>query len=206
VVGASIFDLPVEAPPGPDQGRAAALDAGRGAPAGAGRIGAGAGATVGKWRGREHRVAGGLGTASGEAGGARLGALAVCNAAGDVIGPDGTVIAGSTAPATVGAFPDVDGPAAGGPSLENTTLVVVATDATLSKVDCHLLAQSAHSGLSRCLHPAHTRYDGDVAVVLATGDRPPPPTPFHVDRLLVAVADVVAEAVRAAVTTDGDRR
>ena len=51
----------------------------------------------------------------------------------------------------------------------NTTLVLVATNARCSKVECHLLARSAHHGLARAIHPSHTRHDGDLAFVVATG-------------------------------------
>jgi L-aminopeptidase/D-esterase-like protein len=188
VVGAALFDLPTGGPPGPEEGRAAAVAAARGEPAAPGRLGAGRGATVGKWRGREHAVPGGLGTAAAVEGHATVGSLVACNASGDVIAGDGAVLAGSRAPDGAPAFPD-RGP------LENTTLVVVATDARLSKTECHLLAQSAHDGLSRALRPAHTRYDGDFVVALATGE-----VDAHPDRLRVVTADVVAEAVRAAVS------
>jgi L-aminopeptidase/D-esterase-like protein len=187
VVGAAVFDPPWGTPPGAQEGYAAALDAARGEPLSCGLIGAGRGATVGKWRGREYAVTGGLGTAAVTEGAATVGALAVVNAAGDVIGPDGGILAGSTAPATALGFP------AAAP-LEQTTLVVVATDARLTKNDCHLMAVSAHDGLARALRPAHSRYDGDLAIALATGD-----VDAHPDRLREAAAEAVAQAVRAAV-------
>lgn len=187
VVAAALFDLPVDHPPGPGEGRAAAAAASRGEPVGSGRIGAGRGATVGKWRGREHAVDGGLGTAAVMEGDATVGALVACNAAGDVVGPDGSVLAGSTAP------PDAEGFPSPSP-FEHTTLVVVATDARLGKTECHLLAQSAHDGLARALRPAHTRYDGDLAVALATGE-----VTAHPDRLRLAAAEAVARAVWASV-------
>jgi L-aminopeptidase/D-esterase-like protein len=187
VVAAALFDLPVARTPGPEEGWAAAVDAARGAPAVSGRIGAGRGATVGKWRGREHGVPGGLGTAAVRVGDATVGALVACNPAGDVIGPDGAVLAGSTGPADAPGFPT---PA----PFENTTLVVVATDARLPKAECHLLAQSAHDGLALSIRPAHTRYDGDFAAALATGE-----VDAHPDRLRVAATEAVAMAVRAAV-------
>jgi L-aminopeptidase/D-esterase-like protein len=125
-------------------------------------------------------------------GDATVGALAVVNAAGDVIGAGGEVLAGAAAGAPAAGF---GGPGFGGLApLEQTTLVVVATDARLSKNDCHLLAVSAHDGLARALRPVHTRYDGDLAVVLATGD-----VDGHPDRLREAAAEAVAQAVRAAV-------
>jgi L-aminopeptidase/D-esterase-like protein len=188
VVGAAVFNPPWGKPPGPEEGYAAAVDAGRGTPARSGPIGAGRGATVGKWRGREFAAPGGLGTASVPEGAATVGALAVVNAAGDVIGAGGEVLAGS-------AGTGLGGTGFGGLApLEQTTLVVVATDARLSKNDCHLMAVSAHDGLARALRPAHTRYDGDLAVVLATGD-----VDGHADRLREAAAEAVAQAVRAAV-------
>jgi L-aminopeptidase/D-esterase-like protein len=189
VVAAALFDLPVAKAPGPDEGWAAAVDAARGQPAVSGRIGAGRGATVGKWRGREYAVTGGLGTAAVREGDATVGALVACNPAGDVIGSDGLVLAGSRAPEGAPAFP--------APSpFEHTTLVVVATDARVGKAECHLLAQSAHDGLAQAIRPAHTRYDGDFAAVLATGD-----VDAHPDRLRVAATEAVARAVRAAVAS-----
>ena len=189
VVAAALFDLPVARTPGPEEGWAAAVDAGRAAPVVSGRVGAGRGATVGKWRGREHSVPGGLGTAAVREGDATVGALVACNPLGDVIGADGVVLAGSRAPEATPGFP-VPTP------FENTTLVVVATDARIGKAECHLLAQSAHDGLARAIRPAHTRYDGDFAAVLATGEVDASP-----DRLRVAATEAVSAAVRAAVTT-----
>jgi L-aminopeptidase/D-esterase-like protein len=202
VVGAAVFNPPWGNPPGPEEGYAAAVDASRGTPARSGPIGAGRGATVGKWRGREFAAPGGLGTASVPEGAATVGALAVVNAAGDVIGAGGEVLAGSAAgPDGTGlGGTGLGGTGLGGTGfgglapLEQTTLVVVATDARLSKNDCHLMAVSAHDGLARALRPAHTRYDGDLAVVLATGD-----VDGHADRLREAAAEAVAQAVRAAV-------
>jgi L-aminopeptidase/D-esterase-like protein len=187
---AAIFDLVASggARPGPDDGAAATAAATRG-DASVGRVGAGTGATVGKWRGSHHGVAGGLGTAAVRVEGATVGALAVVNAVGDVVDGDGRVLAGSSAPADVGAFPDPPlGPG------ESTTLVAVVTDARCTKVECHLLAQSAHDGLARALRPVATRFDGDIAFAAATGV-----VPVHLDRLRLGVVDAVADAVRAAV-------
>lgn len=58
-----------------------------------------------------------------------------------------------------------------------------------------LLAQSAHDGLARSLSPVATRFDGDIAFGLATGA-----VAAHLDRLRVGVVEVVAAAVRAAVS------
>jgi L-aminopeptidase/D-esterase-like protein len=72
--------------------------------------------------------------------------------------------------------------------------VVVATNARCSKVECHLLARSAHHGVARAIHPSHTRHDGDLAIVAATGA-----VEAHLDRLRVMVTEVTAAAIRDAV-------
>jgi L-aminopeptidase/D-esterase-like protein len=80
---------------------------------------------------------------------------------------------------------------------QNTTIAVVLTDAELSKADCHLLAQSGHTGFARALHPAHSRYDGDAVVALATGEVS---VDVDLDLLRAVTAEVMAEAIRAAVS------
>jgi L-aminopeptidase/D-esterase-like protein len=192
VPSACVFDLAEHGnfAPGADEGYAAARAADRGDDVATGRVGAGRGATVGKWRGREHAVPGGIGVAVGRSDDATVAVLAVVNAVGDVIGREGRVIAGSTAPPAAPAFP------ADAPFEEqgaNTTLVVIVTDAAIDKLSCHLVAQSAHDGLARALHPAHTRFDGDLAITLATGG-----VDTHLDRLRVMAADLAAEAIRVA--------
>lgn len=191
VPAAAIFDLTVSGGERPTAREAyeAAAAAERDEPVRNGRFGAGRGATIGKWHGPEHAVAGGMGTASAREEGAIVGALAVVNAVGDVVGDDGHVIAGSSAPPGSPLFPS---PALG--TLEHTTLVVVATDAALTKTECLLLAESAHHGLARTLSPSHTRFDGDAAFALATGT-----AVGDVDRIRIAATAVVSAAVRAAV-------
>jgi L-aminopeptidase/D-esterase-like protein len=195
VPAACVFDLvePGGRLPNADDGERAAEIAARGEPIATGTVGAGAGATVGKWRGRGYSVAGGVGLASTTIDGAHVVALAVVNAVGDVVGDDGHVLAGSTAPADAPAFPSPV-PFEEEASRGNTTLVAVVTDAVCDKNQCHLLAVSAHDGFARALHPAHTRYDGDLAVAAATGM-----VTVHIDRLRVAVADVVTDAIRSSV-------
>jgi L-aminopeptidase/D-esterase-like protein len=213
VPAACIFDL-VEAegpPPDADDGYAAAVAAARDEPPARGRVGAGAGATVGKWRGRECAVPGGVGIAHTVVDGVGIAALAVVNALGDVIGADGTTLAGSTAPEDAPGFPT---PQPFEEGRANTTLVAVVTDAVLDKVSCNLVAQSAHDGFARALRPAHTRFDGDIAFAVATGGAFAVATGGAVavapdgalevapslDRLQLAAADMAAAAIRDAVS------
>ena len=200
---AAIYDLTSGGqPPGAVQGRLAADAAERAAPGlgipggpggGRGQVGAGTGATIGKWRGAEHAVAGGLGVAVGTSASTSLEALAVVNAVGDVVSTSGTMLAGSSAPPEVPAFPDPEANL-----FENTTLVVLVTDAALTKVQCRLMAESGHHGLAQALRPSHTRHDGDLVIALATGIVELE-SATGLDRLRVVATEVVAEAVRNAV-------
>jgi len=211
VPAAAIFDLVVagDERPGADEGRAAlaaalASASGPDAPALAtGRVGAGRGASVAKWRGGEHGTTGGVGTASARDGEVVVAALVVVNAVGDVLEADGTPLVASQAPPEVPGFPEevpFETPAQGsGLAGTNTTLVVVATNARCTKLECHLLARSANHGLARAIHPSHTRHDGDLAFACATGM-----VDAHLDRLRVMVTDVTAEAVRDAVAYHRD--
>jgi len=192
VPAAGVFDLVDEKSlrPGADEGRAAIEAAADATPTG--RVGAGRGASVGKWRGREYAVPGGFGAATAMCDDAHLIAFAVVNAVGDVVGEDGRILAGSTAPPDALAFAVealFEEEAAPG----NTTLVVVVTDAVCDKLGCHLVAQSAHDGMARALRPSHTRYDGDLTITLATGA-----IETNLDRLRAVAADLVAEAIRRA--------
>jgi len=164
VPAAVLFDLGVGDPstrPGSGAGRAA-CDAATDGDVAEGNVGAGTGATVAKVFGLEHGLKGGIGSAAAEDGELVVGALAAVNALGEIVDADGNPIAGSRAPGR-----DQDPPPPGQPG--NTTLVVVATNATLTKERAHLLAQAAHEGISTAVRPAHTIWDGDTVFTLATG-------------------------------------
>lgn len=55
----------------------------------------------------------------------------------------------------------------------NTTIAIVATDAPLSKTQCHRLAVTAHDGMARAIVPSHTPLDGDLVFGVATGEGTP---------------------------------
>ena len=80
----------------------------------------------------------------------------------------------------------------------NTTLAVVATDATLTKTQCAKLAMVAHDGFARALDPVHTDLDGDLVFGASTRRRPAPDGADLHD-LLVAAATVTARAIGRAV-------
>jgi L-aminopeptidase/D-esterase-like protein len=130
-----------------------------------GNAGAGAGATVGKMAGPSFMMKGGLGSASTLlSDGTLVGALVVVNALGDVIDPrTQKVIAGARNPAG-------DGFLATNP-FGNTTIAVVATTASLTKVHVNKIAQMAHDGIAQAIRPAHTMFDGDTIFALALGPK-----------------------------------
>lgn len=169
VPAAVIFDLGVGDPGArPDAAAgAAAYRAAHFGPVEEGSVGAGTGAVVAGWRGPEHRRKGGIGSASAAAGDAVVGALVVLNAVGDVFTLEGEPLTGGD--------PVPSGPVRPPLPLENTTLVVVATDAALDRSALLRMAVQAHAALAACLRPSHTRYDGDIAFAMSCGTRPADP-------------------------------
>lgn len=54
----------------------------------------------------------------------------------------------------------------------NTTIGIIATDATLTQAQCTRLATATHDGYARALFPAHTPMDGDLIFAASTGAKP----------------------------------
>ncbi len=204
ICGAILFDLGLGDPairPGAEAGYEAARNAGDDAVA-EGNKGAGAGATVGKLLGMERAMKGGLGSwAIRRPDGLQVGALVAVNAMGDIVDPaTGKIVAGARNADGTG-FADSMAHlrlAKAAPSGEtgNTVIGVVATNAPLSKVQCHKVAQMAHDGLARSINPAHMPWDGDTVFAIATGAAGAPADPGIVGAL---AADVLATAVLRAV-------
>jgi L-aminopeptidase/D-esterase-like protein len=171
VPAAVLFDLAcgsAEARPSAEAGYAACLAAAAGEVQ-EGNAGVGTGATVAKLRGPEAAVKGGLGTASVTDGDLVVAALAAVNALGEIVEDDGSTIAGVRDGGEDGSVADDGADDAQGPGFGNTTLVVVATNARLTKERANLLAKAAHEGISRAIRPSHTMWDGDTVFSLATG-------------------------------------
>jgi len=170
-----------------------------------GNVGVGVGTTVGKWKGIEYRMKGGFGSSLEKTGELEVAAFAVVNAVGDVIDENGRTLAGARAEG--GPFLGDQDPHrtfVRGKVLErtNTTLVVAATNANMSKVDLHRVCQRMHDGMARAITPVHTSFDGDVTFALAqntvAGD-------FDLVAEIAAhlTADAIRRAVRAAKTLGG---
>ena len=214
VVGAILFDLGVggnpKVRPDADCGYRAA-QAASDRPVEEGSVGAGAGATVGKMRGSQHAMKGGLGSSAiALPNGLVVAALAAVNAAGDIIDPaTGQVVAG-TRTADGKGFADIrlllrQGDEARPPEpLQNTTLGIVATNAALTKLQAAHMAQMAQDGLSRAVVPAHTSVDGDTVFAMATGRREGPADADLIGALAAdQMAQAIVRAVRAATSIPG---
>ncbi len=181
VPAAVIFDLGIgsaSAFPGEVDGYAAALAA-RSGRVTQGSVGVGTGATVAKLLGDGGRIKGGFGTASLiTPRGLIVGAVAVTNALGSITDPaTGALVAG---PRNQGRMLPLEEALAVRTTgmdafVENTTLVCVATNATLDHHAVQRLSYQAHDGMARTISPVHTFADGDVAFALATGELEPRP-------------------------------
>jgi L-aminopeptidase/D-esterase-like protein len=166
-----------------------------------GSVGAGLGATTANFKG-------GLGSASARTeGGVMVGALAVVNAVGSVTVGDGpwfwaspfelnNEFGGRGLPASF--TPDMlSARLKGGPEAtpsENTTLVVVVTDAVLTKSQAKRLAMIAQTGMARAIYPVHAPTDGDVVYAAATCQKPIDPR-FGLTELGMVAANTVARAI-----------
>ncbi len=187
VPAAVIYDLWNGDPtvrPGPDEG-AVAYRSRSADPVPSGPVGAGTGAMVGIWRGAPRP--GGLGSAAVTVGGATVGALVVLNATGDVFSLDGTPLTGGPHETMPPESPPAPGTA--------TTLIVVATDADLSRGELTRLAVRSHDALGACVRPSHTRYDGDAAFAVSCGT-----LDVDLDALAEAAFVAVGHAIASAVT------
>ena len=186
-------------PPYRDLGYAAAVAAG--SDFALGSVGAGLGATTANFKG-------GLGSASARTGsGAMVAALVVVNAVGSVTIGDGPWF--WAAPFEVGGeFGGRGQPAAftpemlamrlkGAPvasSVENTTIAVVVTDATLTKAQAKRFAMIAQTGMARAIYPVHAPLDGDAVFAAATCEKPIDPV-YGLTELGAAAANALSRAI-----------
>ena len=75
-----------------------------------------------------------------------------------------------------------------------------ATDLPLTKQQAHRCAVVAHDGMARAIHPVHTPLDGDTVFVTSTGGAAQELELVDLLRLEVAATQVLAQAIRTAVT------
>ncbi len=206
ISGAILFDLPRARGPIPDYlplGYEAARRADR-RPVEEGRIGAGAGATVGKYLGRARSMPGGVGSSARAIPGyGRVGALVVVNAVGGVRDPaSGRWVAGARGPR--GGIVPPTGREIARARPTGTTLTLVATDFGLDRPSLARAAAIAHAGVGAAVHPFQSATDGDALFLASTGSGRPSrreARPMEAaDRIGAVAAELAAEAAVRAVT------
>lgn len=139
-----------------------------------GNIGAGYGATVGKFLGTSYAMKGGLGTYAIKIGDLEVGAIVAVNCLGDVVDPSNlNIIAGAydreqnkflnTEKIILDNLEHPKNPFKG-----NTTIGIIVTNANFTKAQANKVASMAHNGYGRTMRPAHTMFDGDTIFTMAT--------------------------------------
>lgn len=137
-----------------------------------GNVGAGTGCSVGKIMGMERAMKTGFGTYAVEVGNIRVGAMVAVNAAGDVYGPDGNVMAGLLSEDKMSLSSSFDAMVQGleAQAGANTTIGLIVTNVKLPKARLCKVAGMAHNGYARAIRPVHTSSDGDSIYALSTGE------------------------------------
>lgn len=186
-----------------------------------GSVGAGTGATVGKFGGMSQATKGGVGCGSTTNGVTLAAAIVVTNALGDVRDANGRIIAGVRA--ADGSFVDAEAMLRSAEraiassnakqneaqqTRGNTTIALVAVNASLSKVQLAQLATATSAAFYRRITPCGTVSDGDVifaACPTTAGAAPLPAEPMPVIEALAVAAmeEAIERSVRLATGRDG---
>jgi L-aminopeptidase/D-esterase-like protein len=154
---------------------------------------------------------GGIGCVELTVGDVCVAAVAAVNAFGDVRDSGGRIIAGSRdddgtfldAARLLARDPARLMAAAGEHVMRNTTISVVATNATMDRSALTQLARAASAAYYKRITPAGTSVDGDIVFALCTEDGPTAPA-MHVEALAVAaLEEAIERAVRTAQGRDG---
>ena len=164
-----------------------------------GNHGAGTGASVGKYKGPQRMMKGGLGASAIEVGKLQVGAVSAVNALGDVFDQKGRQIAGllsedgskmvSTSEAVkedIARMFDI--------FKGNTTISCILTNGKLTKAECTKLASIAHDGYARAIRPVHSTADGDTIFVMATGE-----VEMNFDALAIMATEQISAAIENAI-------
>lgn len=178
VCGAALFDLAIgdhRIRPDKEMGYQACLAA-NSIECKQGCVGAGTGATVGKILGANQAMKSGLGCQAIQVGDLKIGALVAVNCLGNVIDPlTNEKLAGplnndmqtlnDTEEIMIKSISDKKNLFSG-----NTTIGIIATNASFTQSEATKLASMAQNGYARTMRPAHTMYDGDTIFTMATGE------------------------------------
>lgn len=139
-----------------------------------GNVGAGTGASVGKFLGFDKAMKSGLGHAAFQVGELKVGAIVAVNACGDIYDPNSnTPIAGiydyekkqrlDSETMILEAQEEIENSCG-----MNTTIGCIITNADLTKAQMNKIASMAHNGYARCIRPVHTSSDGDTIFTMSS--------------------------------------
>lgn len=175
VSGACLFDCSVSDPkayPSKKMGYQACEDAQKNLPQ-EGCVGAGTGASVGKFTGFDKAMKSGLGIAAYQVGELKLAAIVAVNACGDVYFENSNQpIAGIYDYQKKCRISTTDWMLENEPVIDscgmNTTIGCIITNAELSKAQINKVASMAHNGYARTIRPVHTSNDGDTIFAMAS--------------------------------------
>lgn len=165
-----------------------------------GSVGAGTGATVCKLMGLDHAIKGGIGTASTKLpDGTIVAAIFAVNALGDIIDhTTGKILASPRFPDDINRTSTIEllqrNYSNKDFSSTNTTLGIVATNASLTKEQVNKIASMAHDGMARAINPSHTMYDGDTIFALSLGDKT-----GDITTIGAVAAELTSEAIKRAI-------
>ena len=165
-----------------------------------GNVGAGTGATVGKYLGIDNLMKSGIGHYAVEIGEIKCGAIVAVNALGDILDYEtGNIIAGllnedktSFMDTKKAMYEEISRPR--NVFSGNTTIGCIITNAKLDKVQCNKIAQVAHNGYAKVISPVHTSADGDSIFVMASGEKE-----VNSDAFGTLCTEVMARAINQAV-------
>lgn len=141
-----------------------------------GCIGAGTGASVGKFYGAEYMMKSGLGCYAVQIGDLKIGAVVAVNALGDVFDVDSNIKLAGLLNKTKDGFLNSEiefyKSYSGVKNLftGNTTIGAVITNGKFDKVQMKKIAAMAQNGYARTIRPVHTTADGDSVYGLSVGE------------------------------------
>jgi L-aminopeptidase/D-esterase-like protein len=173
IVGANIYDVEfatINEASYPELGYSACKNSSSD-PVAEGNVGAGIGATVGKFSGLKNACKGGCGTQSVQLPNKIVvGALVVTNAVGNIYEiQTGKTVAGVRRPeGGFYEFEDIMEDYLRDTTPHNTTIGIVATNVDLSHEQLIKVAQLAHDGLAMSIRPVHMSTDGDTMFAAST--------------------------------------
>ncbi|HLR35149.1 MAG TPA: P1 family peptidase [Tissierellales bacterium] len=139
-----------------------------------GNVGAGTGATVGKFFGIDRAMKGGLGSYGIQVGDLKVGAIVAVNSLGDIIDPNtGEILAGlldKDRENCIGTEEEMLKVYSGNKNIfsGNTTIGIVVTNGIFNKSQMNKIASMAHNGYGRTIRPAHSIFDGDTIFTMGT--------------------------------------